>query len=158
MARCTSAAATAESTPPDSPQIARPVADLGADLLDLLLDDVDHRPGRPAAGDVEQEVLEHLLAVLGVQHLGVPLHAGEPAVEVLEGGDRACPRSRRARRSPSGAATTESPWLIQTLCSRGHVRRAACRASVTSTGVRPYSERPVRRTSPPRLSAIAWKP
>ena len=42
----------------------------------------------PAAGDVEQEVLEHLLAVLGVQHLGVPLHAGEPAVEVLERGDR----------------------------------------------------------------------
>ena len=64
-----------------------PVADLGADLLDLLLDDVDHRPGRPAAGDVEQEVAEHLLAVLGVQHLGVPLHAGEPPVEVLEGGD-----------------------------------------------------------------------
>ena len=64
------------------------VADLGADRLDLLLDDVDHRPGRPAAGDVEQEVLEHLLAVLGVQHLGVPLHAGQAAVDVLERRDR----------------------------------------------------------------------
>ena len=88
--------------------------------LDLLLDDVDHRPGRPAAGDVEQEVLEHLLAVLGVQHLGVPLHAGET-------------RGRRPRRprpgvaaveastsKPAGAAATESPWLIHTRCSAGH--------------------------------------
>ena len=64
------------------------VADLGADLLDLLLDDVDHRPGLPAAGDLDQEVLEHLLAVLGVQHLGVPLHAGQAAVDVLERRDR----------------------------------------------------------------------
>ena len=30
--------------------------------------------------------------------------------------------------------------------------------SVTVTGVRPYSERPVRRTSPPSDCAIAWKP
>ena len=70
------------------------VADLGADRLDLLLDDVDHRPGRPAAGDLVQEVLEHLLAVLGVQHLGVPLHPGQPAVDVLERRDR----RRRGRR------------------------------------------------------------
>ena len=42
-ARWTSAAATAESTPPDSPQIARP-ADLVPDPPRLLLDDVQHRP------------------------------------------------------------------------------------------------------------------
>ena len=89
IARCTRAAATAESTPPERPQIARPWSPICSRIaLDLLLDDVDHRPGRPAAGDVVQEVLEHLLAVLGVHHLGVPLHAGEPPVEVLEGGDR----------------------------------------------------------------------
>ena len=64
-----------------------PLADLVADPLDLLVDDVEHRPGRPAAGDLEQEVLEHLLAVLGVQHLGVPLDAGHPA--------RRRPRRRR---------------------------------------------------------------
>ena len=89
MARCTIAAATAESTPPDSAQMARPrLADLLADPLDLLVDDVDHRPGLAAAGDLVQEVLEHLLAVLGVQHLGVPLDPGEAAPGVLEGGDR----------------------------------------------------------------------
>src|SRR4028118_785949 len=104
MARCTSAAATAESTPPDSAHSARraptrarvrspcppptgrapprgrgapgpapagqraqrpPVADPGADLLDLLLDDVGHGPGRLQAGDVEQEVLEHRVPVRG---------------------------------------------------------------------------------------------
>ena len=64
------------------------VADLLADALDLLLDDVHHRPGGPAAGDPEQEVLEHLLAVLGVHHLGVPLHPGEATGRVLERGDR----------------------------------------------------------------------
>ena len=31
---------------------------------------------------------QHLLAGLGVQHLGVPLDPGEPGVDVLEGGDR----------------------------------------------------------------------
>ena len=38
----------AAGEPADRP----PVADLRADLLDLLLDDVHHRPGRPAAGDL----------------------------------------------------------------------------------------------------------
>ena len=88
MARCTRAAATAESTPPDSPQIDELVADLLADRVDLLVDDVAHRPGRTAAGDLEQEVLEHLLAVLGVHHLGVELHAGHALLDVLERRDR----------------------------------------------------------------------
>ena len=71
------------------------VADLLADPLDLLLDDVDHGPGRPAAGDVVQEVLEHRLAVLGVHHLGVPLHPGQPALDVLERGHRGARRAGR---------------------------------------------------------------
>ena len=49
MALCTSAAATAESTPPDRPQMARPVADLGPDGVDRGLDDRAHRPRRLAA-------------------------------------------------------------------------------------------------------------
>jgi hypothetical protein len=35
-------------------------------------------------------VLEDPLAVLGVQHLGMPLHSGEAALGVLEGGHRCC--------------------------------------------------------------------
>ena len=47
--------------------------------------------GRPVgldAGAVVEEVLEHALAVLGVHHLGVVLHAGQPPLVVLERGDR----------------------------------------------------------------------
>ena len=65
-----------------------PAADLGPDALDLLVDDVDHGPGRAAAGAVVEEVLEHLEAALGVQHLGVELHTVEAGCGVLERGDR----------------------------------------------------------------------
>ena len=90
-------------------------------------------------------------------HLGVPLHAGEAALDVLEGGHRRARRSRRRTVKPAGAPTTESPWLIQTLWPRAP-RPAACRLLEHATGVRPYSERPVRATSPPRAWAMTWKP
>ncbi len=84
------------------------VTDLALDRLHLLLDDVDHRPGRAAARDLQQEVLEHLLPVLGVHDLGVPLDASQAAVDRFEGGDR---RHRRGgeyveagRRSGHGVA------------------------------------------------------
>jgi hypothetical protein len=71
------------------------VADGRADGLDLVLDDVGHRPGRLEPGDVVEEVLEHGLPVLGVQHLGVELHAGELATDVLEGRHRRACGGRR---------------------------------------------------------------
>src|SRR5580765_5495275 len=61
--------------------------DLRPDPLDLLFNDVDHRPRRPASGDVVQEVLEHLLTVRCVDDLGVELHPGKAATEILERGD-----------------------------------------------------------------------
>ena len=79
-------------------------ADLGPDLGDRLLDDRDVGPRGPAPGDVVEERLEHLLAALGVHHLGVELHAVDRAVGIAERGDRASRRSRRAPRSPGGAA------------------------------------------------------
>ncbi len=63
-------------------------ADLRTDRVDLLVDDVRLGPGRPRAGDVVEEVPQDRLSVLGVQHLRVELHAGEPAADVLERGDR----------------------------------------------------------------------
>src|SRR3712207_9328370 len=47
------------------------IADLRADPLHLLLDDVRRRPGHVAAGDVAQEALEHVLAVGRVHDLRV---------------------------------------------------------------------------------------
>ena len=64
------------------------VADGRADRGDLVLDDT---PGRPVRGDscpLEEEVLEHLLTERGVNDLGVPLHAIQPATLVLECRDR----------------------------------------------------------------------
>ena len=68
--------------------------------VDLLVDDVGLGPGRPAAGDVVQEVPQHLLPVRGVHHLGVELHAGQAAARR--------PRTRRPAR-PSVEAVTVKP-------------------------------------------------
>ena len=133
------------------------LADLLADPLDLLLDDVDHRPGLAAAGDLVQEVLEHALAVLGVQHLGVPLDAGQPAVEVLERRDRGGVgrgqhlEARRAPPRPSRRGTSRR-------CGRPGRSASRTPGSPTRTWVRPYSRAPVWATSPPSARAISWKP
>ncbi len=58
---------------------------------------------------------------------------------------------------PSGAACTESPWLIQVVWWSG-VPASSTPASHTSTSVPPYSRWPVCATVPPRACAIAWKP
>ena len=64
------------------------VADLLAHLLDERVGDVGRRPFGADAGELVQEPAEHLLAVRGVQHLGVVLHAGQSARAVLERRDR----------------------------------------------------------------------
>ncbi|GGQ30916.1 hypothetical protein GCM10010215_63780 [Streptomyces virginiae] len=61
------------------------VADLRLDGRDLLLDDVAGRPGGGEAGAAVEEVLQDLLAVRGVHHLGVVLHAVQLLLVVLEG-------------------------------------------------------------------------
>ena len=71
------------------------VAHLRSDRVDGLGDHVRRSPVGGEAGDVEQEVLEDLLPVLRVQHLGVPLHASELARQVLEGGHRGASRARQ---------------------------------------------------------------
>ena len=58
--------------------------------------------------------------------------------------------------NPSGARATASRWLIQH-CSAGSWANIPSRDR-TSIGVLPYSPAPVRATSPPRASVIAWRP
>ena len=63
------------------------VADLLADQLDLLLDELERRPrGRRLAG-VEHEVAEDVGAARRVGHLGVELDGVEAAVAILHPGD-----------------------------------------------------------------------
>jgi hypothetical protein len=58
--------------------------------------------------------------------------------------------------NPSGARTTESPWLIHTGCRCGSPSCSAPAQTVSS--VRPYSRVPSGATSPPSACAIAWNP
>ena len=140
----TSSAATAESTPPERAQSTRSAPDLRADPLDLLLDHGGRRPRGRRAGDVVEEVLEQVLAVRRVHDLGVELDAVEPA---LRG-----PRTRRSAstatpattRRPRAARSTESRWLIQTVCSLAAARRRAPRC-------RPRARSCRTRTTPVRV-------
>ena len=64
-----------------------PVADLRADARDLLLHDRGGRPGALAPADVGQEARQDLLAVRGVDDLGVELDAVDAALDALDRGD-----------------------------------------------------------------------
>ncbi len=156
MARWTSAAATAESTPPDSPQMAWAEPTWARIALDLLLDDAAHGPGRGAAGR-GQEPAQHGLAVLGVQHLGVELDAVQAPAGVLGGGHRGGRRSGAVTVKPGGATVQPSPWDIHT-CWLAGSPSSSTPGSVTSSVVAPYSPPPVRATSPPRPAIMSWKP
>ena len=74
MARCTRTAATEESTPPERPQMAWPVADFFADGVDGGLDEVFGGPVGLGSADVEDEVAEEFRAVSGVVDFGMELH------------------------------------------------------------------------------------
>ena len=54
------------------------VADLGADPLDLVVDDRSRRPRALALADLDEEAFEDLLAVGCVHDLGVELDPVDP--------------------------------------------------------------------------------
>ena len=90
-----------------------PVADLGLDGVDRLLDDRHPGPGGPGAAHVVEEGLEDLHAPGGVDHLGVELHAVDAPLGVLERRHR---RRRRggdleARRGPARSSRRGSSTL-----------------------------------------------
>ncbi|EON33565.1 cytosine deaminase [Gordonia terrae C-6] len=70
--------------PADGPS----VTDLIGDRVDQGIGDVGGGPGGLEAGDLVEEAREDLLAVRRVQHLGVVLHTGHAALQVLEGRHR----------------------------------------------------------------------
>ena len=63
------------------------VADLLANLLNLLVHDGTGGPRGFQAGTLVEEVLQRVLAELGVSHLGVPLQSVEATLARLEGRD-----------------------------------------------------------------------
>ena len=88
MARRTSAAATAESTPPDSPQTARPSptwARMAATEVSTMQSGVQAGAQSQAS---YRKFSQHALTVGSVRHLRVKLHAEQAAVGMLEGRGR----------------------------------------------------------------------
>ena len=59
--------------------------------------------------------------------------------------------------NPAGTEVMASPWLIHTSTWAGQSTKSG-EVPVTDRGVRPYSPRPVRATSPPSCWAINWAP
>ena len=134
------------------------VADLLADPLHLLFDNVARGPVGLQPGAVEEEVLQHLLAVVRVLDLRVPLHAEQALVLVGEGRDRR-PAVLARTSKPSGARWTLSPWLIQAFwCVGTSGQDGTALADGGDVSVAPYSRSPVWATLPPRAAAMAWKP
>jgi hypothetical protein len=58
---------------------------------------------------------------------------------------------------PSGSRVIESPWLIQTGCSRSMPANSASSAVIV-TVAGPYSRFDADRTSPPSSWAMSWAP
>ena len=88
MALCSSAAATDESTPPESPSNTRDLPTLRADLRDGVGDEILRRPVLLRAANADEEIADHVHAALGVENLRVKLDAVETALRVLDAGER----------------------------------------------------------------------
>ena len=115
MARWISAAATEESTPPESPRITSSLPTCSRIRAIASDDVVGHVPVAGAAADVVTKRLRMRRALQRVRDLGMELHArrsraprrpwpaiGQASVEAMS-------------LKPGGSSVTLSPWLIHTL-------------------------------------------
>ena len=135
IARCSSAATTDESTPPDSPSSTRSRAHLLAHARDGIGDDVARLPARLAGADLAHEALDQPRTLQRVRDLGVELHGVVTARLVRHRGERRIRRRRHwheARRQRVDAVAVAHP----------HVEHGAARAvGVVAQAV----EQPARR-------------
>ncbi len=116
-----SAAATDESTPPDSPRITSSAADLRADGGDRLVDVVGHVPVLRAAADVVREAREDRRALLRVRDLGMELHRVEAARRIGHRRDRArvaAPDHAESRRQRGDLVAVAHPDVEQPVALR----------------------------------------
>ena len=155
-ALCTSAAATAESTPPLSAHSTRsdPTWARTAATCCSMMETCVH-PGRQPQTSMRKWSNTSL-----------------PRSVWTTSGWNCRPKSRRSgsciaatgapglvavRVKPSGTAVMASPWLIHTLDVAGQSGHRG-EAPVSVSSVRPYSPCPVRDTVPPSCSAISCAP
>ena len=184
MARCTSAAATAESTPPDSPQIARPPptcsrisATCSSTMFSMVQD------GRQPASSRKRARMRVPCSVCMTSGWNWTPNRRRCAFSTAATGVTSV---RAVTAKPGGAAVQVSPCDIHTRCLAGvpgqespPFRGAEGAGGVTggyggivppcaggvwggssprTSTVPPYSAAPVRSTVPPRPATISWKP
>ena len=163
-ARWTSAAATAESTPPDRAQMTFPSVpvtrawastrsriSLTVESMKLLGVQVWGMPAMPTTKLRRTRRPAGVWTTSGWNWMPYRLRSGSarPAKAV----ESVCAVAWK----PSGSRVMESPWLIQTGCSRSmSVNRPSSAVMVTDAG--PYSRRAAGSTSPPRPMAISCAP
>ncbi len=156
MARCTSAAATEESTPPESAQITRP------------------SPTRSRTRRIASSTKPAMVQLPAQPHMpSAKLRSSwsPPSVWTTSGWNWT-PTSGRVRwataakgelaevaitSKPGGSRSTRSPWLIQTWRSLPQPARSGCSCS-TCRSARPYSRSSAFSTSPPSWWAISCWP
>ena len=149
-----STAATAESTPPERPQITLPLADLRADLGDRLVLEGAPWSSRRRSPATSRTKLRS--SVRAVRACAPPRGGTAPRRS-------AAPRRRSAANGafcevattgkPGGSLVTRSPWLIQTgyFCPRCQTPSNSGQSAVTSTSARPNS-----RWWPPSTLPPSW--
>ena len=112
-------------------------ANLRADRLDGALAVGGHRPASGTAADIQREAGQQCAALLGMNDLGMELHAIEPPVVIRHGGERrACrgrhhtePRRQRgdmvAMAHPDGARRAGRPQPVEQPAAIGDFQRRA---------------------------------
>ena len=156
-----STAATALSTPPDSPQMTRPLP-TWARILRRPRSSGNapcvQSPGRPAMRRTKLPI--SALAARRVHHLGVELHGVELALLVGDGRERRALRHAdhlEARRQPRDAVAVAHPHRVAWRpCPRS--RRTAREVPVISTSARPNSRWCPPSTPPPSCATMVCSP
>ena len=110
-----------------------------------------------AVAHVVEEALEQVPAPLGVDHLGMELHAVDGPLGVVEGGHRGVGAGGGGH-EPVGHRGDGVAVAHPHLGGAGGQSANSGRVPVTVSGVRPYSPRPVRATSPPSCWVSSWAP
>ena len=155
-ARCTRAAATAESTPPDRPQTtrlsptwARIRAIWSVTMLTIV--QVGRQPAPSSRKRSSTRWPCSLCSTSGWNCTPYNPRSGSSneATGVASVEDVTV--------KPGGAWVTASPCDIQTLIADGRPD-SSTPGSTTASAVRPYSAVPVRATWPPSEAAMAWNP
>ena len=157
MARWTRAAATAESTPPDSPQIARPPPTCPAirSACSSITPRMVHVGRQPAAARKRRSssIPCSVCSTSGWNWTPYSCLAWSSAAAT------GVPPVRAVTAKPGGAAAQVSPCDIHTCWRAGRPpSRTPPPSGATASAVAPYSPEPVRRTVPPRPATISWKP